>query len=104
MNIDEERMRIFASLSREAGKPPSLFRKVVAFVVTVALVGVALMFSVLLFVVVAAVGLVGWGYLWWKMRELRKQQRRDTPPGSVVIEGEVIREVHERDERDERRR
>jgi O-antigen/teichoic acid export membrane protein len=101
MNFDEERLRILEQLRRNAAQPPSLWRKIVAFVVTVALVGVALMFSVLLFVVVATAGLVGWGYLWWRMRELRKAMRESPPPGSVVIEGEVIREIRTRErERD----
>jgi O-antigen/teichoic acid export membrane protein len=101
MNFDEERLRILEQLRRNAAQPPTLWRKIVAFVVTVALVGVALMFSVLLFVVVATVGLVAWGYLWWRMRELRKTMRESPPPGSVVIEGEVIREIRTRErERD----
>lgn len=97
VNFDEERIRILEQLRRNAARPPSLWRKIVAFVVTVALVGVALMFSVLLFVVVATAGLVGWGYLWWRMRELRKEMREQPQPGSVVIEGEVIREIRTRE-------
>ncbi|HRP95652.1 MAG TPA: hypothetical protein PL143_05325 [Rhodocyclaceae bacterium] len=98
MNFDEERIRILEQLRRNAAQPPSLWRKIVAFVVTVALVGVALMFSVLLFVVVATVGLVAWGYLWWRMRELRKEMReRPQSGGNVVIEGEVIREIRTRE-------
>jgi hypothetical protein len=51
------------------------------------------MFSVLLFAVVATVGVVAWGYLWWRTRELRRRMRAHPPGGGVVIEGEVIREV-----------
>jgi hypothetical protein len=88
-------MTYFERLSR-SGEPPGLVSRIVAFVVTVALVGVALMFSVVLFAVVLTVGMVAWGYLWWRTRELRRQMR-EHPPGGIVIEGEVIREVDPRE-------
>jgi len=77
-----------------------MLRKIVAFVVTLALFGLALMFSVLFFVVVLTAGAATLGYLWWKTRALRKQMRmhaRDAAPvehevfEGEVIEGEVIR-------------
>jgi len=88
-----------------AGQPPSLWRKAVALVATVGLVGVALMFSVVLFAVVLTVGVAAWGYFWWKTRDLRRQMREQGGPaawaaaraaqreGGLVLEGEVIREV-----------
>lgn len=80
-------------------EPPGLLSKAVAFVVTAALVGVTLMFSVLLFALVATAGAAVGGYLWWRTRGLRKDLR-EHPPGGVVIEGEVIREVQTRDMRE----
>jgi Flp pilus assembly protein TadB len=83
-------------------KPPGLLRKLVALLVTVALVGVVLMFSAVLLVVIAIVGTLAWAFLWWKSRELRKQMRefssrtvaREQSTGDDgVFEGEVIRVV-----------
>lgn len=99
INLNEEQLRILEQLRRDAAKPPSVWRKVGFFFVTVAVVGVALMFSVVLFALVATVGLVAWGYLWWRLRALRKAARTKPEPGSsVVIEGEVIREVQDRED------
>jgi O-antigen/teichoic acid export membrane protein len=83
-------------------KPPGLLRKLVALIVTVALVGVVLMFSAVLLVIIMIVGTIAWTYLWWKSRELRKRMRdfqsqameREQKAGDDgVFEGEVIRVV-----------
>lgn len=83
-------------------------RKLVAFAVTVAMVGLVLMFSAVLFVIILVVGTIAWAYLWWKTRELRKQMRNFQPgptareksaSGDDVFEGEVIRVVDSRDEK-----
>jgi Flp pilus assembly protein TadB len=87
--IDKMQMK---NLSHTTAESPSLLSKVVAFVVTIALFGLTLMFLVLLFAVILTAGAMAWGYLWWRTRELRKQMRKH-PPGGVVIEGEIIREV-----------
>lgn len=85
---------LFNALGTRDGAPPSMLQKIVSVLVTVAVFGVALMFSVVFFAVVVTVGLVAWGYLWWKTREVRKQMREHPPTGAgMVIEGEVIREV-----------
>ena len=77
-------------------------RKLVAFMVTVAIVGLVLMFSAVLLAVIFVVGTIAWAYLWWKTRELRKHMRNFQPrevvrEGKVneeqVFEGEVIRVV-----------
>jgi len=81
------------NLSDTTAGPPSLLRKVAALVVTLVLFGFVLMFSVMLFAFVLTAGVVAWGYLWWRTRALRKQMRmhsQDYPPGSVILEGEVI--------------
>lgn len=81
---------------------PNPLRKLAAFVVTAGLAGLALMFSVVLLAVILVVGMIAWGYLWWKSRELRKQMRdfqsrameREQKAGEDgVFEGEVIRVV-----------
>lgn len=91
-------------------KPPSLLRKVAALVVTATLIGLVLMFSVVLFAIIVVVGMIAWAYLWWKTRELRKQMRDFVPPPGTeqeqkvdeeVFEGEVIRVVESRSERNE---
>lgn len=89
-------MTSFEKLSHTTNKLTRLLRKVVVFVVTAAMIGLALIFSVLLLAVVVTAGAVALGYLWWRTRDLRKQMR-EHPPGNVVIEGEVIREVDFRD-------
>ena len=78
---------------------PSLPGRILAFAAAAVLLAVSLMFSLLLFAVALVVGLLLWGWLWWKTRELRGQMRErqmegmdDHPPGGRVIEGEVVRE------------
>ena len=81
---------------------PGFLRKLVAFVLTVTMIGLVLMFSAVLLVIILVVGTLAWGYLWWKTREMRKQMRafhagqkmRDEPATEGdVVEGEVIRVV-----------
>lgn len=80
----------------------SPLRKLIALIMTVALVGLVLMFSAVLLVIITIVGAIAWAYLWWKTRELRKQMRDFSPREVVreekvkdgdVFEGEVIRVV-----------
>jgi Flp pilus assembly protein TadB len=87
-------------------KSSGLLRKLVALLVTVAMVGLVLMFSAVLFAIIIVLGALAWAYLWWKTRELRKQMR-DFPPRDVkweekasdgkVFEGEAIRVVDPQD-------
>ena len=44
--------------------------------------------SLLLFVVLVAAGLLVWGYVWWRTRQLRKQLR-ERPADGQVFEGEA---------------
>ena len=98
------------------GKPPGSLagcRLVMAGVFVLALT-----FSVALFAVLLTVGVVVWGYLWWKTRAVRKAMREQMDaaggrgPGAggaarnqgLIIEGEVIREVRVEDEDAPRRR
>jgi Flp pilus assembly protein TadB len=93
-----------------SAKPPGLLRKVAALIVTATLVGLVLMFSVVVFAIIVVVGTIAWTYLWWKTRELRKQMRDFVPRetqqeqkvnNEEVFEGEVIRVVESRNERNE---
>jgi hypothetical protein len=77
---------------------PGFFTKLLTLLASVVLLIVGLMFSVLFLAVVAAVGLVVWGYFWWKTRELRKvmrEQQASEPFGSSgtgsghVVDGEA---------------
>jgi threonine/homoserine/homoserine lactone efflux protein len=91
--------------------PPSSsspLRKLVALIMTAALVGLVLMFSAVLLVIIMIVGAIAWAYLWWKTRELRKQmrdfhtratERAQKASNDEVFEGEVIRVVDPRNER-----
>lgn len=87
---------------------PSPLRKIVGVIVTIAVAIVALMFSAVFFAVIAVVGLITWGYLWWKTREVRKQMREFAAQNQSVMraqnasnddafEGEVIRVVDPKD-------
>ena len=96
MYKDERLASLFRTFAGKTAQAPSLLQKIVAGIGALVLFGLALMFSVVLFAVVVTVGAVVWGYLWWASRKLRKQMR-DNPPGGMVIEGEVIREVRPRD-------
>lgn len=99
MHTDKRRKDFFQQFSRPAREPRTLLQRVVTVAVAIGVFALALMFSVVLFAVVLTVGLVAWGYLWWKSRDIRRQMRTN-PPGGLVIEGEVIREVDTRPERE----
>lgn len=97
MNFRPQGPNPFDSFARSGvplGSQAPLWKKIVAALVTAVLFGVALMFSVVFFAAVLTLGLGAWGWLWWKTRAIRKQMR-DNPPGGLVLEGEVIREVKE---------
>ena len=100
MQTDEERSTLTGSDARFSTNAPGLPVKVLTFASAAVLLVVAFMFSLLVFAILATVGVLVWGYLWWKTRELRRQMR-EQPPGGRVIEGEAIRddESHDRIER-----
>jgi len=100
-------MQMKFGLNPPANSPGPL-RKLVAFVMTVALIGLVLMFSAAVFAIIAIVGMIAWAYLWWKSRELRKQMRdfqtramegEGKAGDEGVFEGEVLRVVDSRDGR-----
>lgn len=81
--------------------PPTLFGKLVAFILGAGFLVLAFMFSLVALAVIAVAGLALWGWLWWKTRAVRKQMREQmSEPMSdaavhgdgFIIEGEVVRE------------
>lgn len=86
-------------------RQPGLLGRIIAAVVTVAVMVLGLMFSLAVFAVALALGVIIFGWLWWKLRRALRQAQQDprfrayhdsaneaTQPGSSqVIEGEVIR-------------
>ncbi len=89
-------------ISNTSAQSPSLLRKLLALVITVAVAAVALMFGAVLLLVLLVLGTLVWAYVWWKMRGLRKQMqafssqqmRRETQASNDnVFEGEVVRVV-----------
>ena len=100
MQTDEEHSTLTGSNAHFITNAPSLPVTVLTFASAAVLLVLAFMFSLLVFAILAIVGVLVWGYLWWKTRELRKQMR-EQPPGGRVIEGEAIRddESHDRIER-----
>jgi hypothetical protein len=83
--MEHEQMK---NLPHTSANFPDTLRKLAAAVATVAVLGLALMFSALLVAVIVVAGMLGWAYLWWKTRELRKMIR-NYPPGSVTMEREM---------------
>ncbi|HEY5636630.1 MAG TPA: hypothetical protein VIS77_06975 [Burkholderiales bacterium] len=78
-----------------------LLQRIAGAFVGLALFVAAFVFASVVLAVVATVGLVLWGWLWWRTRDLRRAAaaRRDAmgngPAGAgdgTVVEGEVIRE------------
>ena len=100
-NMHSERtdMRHIAYTS---ANPPSLLQKMLAIIVTAALVTLGLMFSAVLFAAILIVVVIGWAWMWWKTREVRRQmkqmheqmrdfQERGANMERETFEGEVIR-------------
>ena len=89
----------------------SPFGSVLAMVMGVILLVLGFMFSLLILATAAVLGVLGFGYLWWKTRALRKQVREQmnyaaqngtvTPPtDGNISEGEIIEGVIIREERE----
>ena len=109
------------------GQPPQgPLAKLIAFILSAALLTLAFMFSLVALAVVAVAGLALGGWLWWRTRQLRKEINRqwsdrrpyDTGapmngpayapsspqrPNASVIEGEAIRMADEADATQARR-
>ena len=100
-------MQIEYQNNRRSGGAGGVVARILAAVVSIALLVVGFMFSLVIFAVALAVGLVVFGGMWWKFRkairqarqdprfqQFNEQMRRSGQPqrGGDVIEGEVIRE------------
>ncbi|HXZ96248.1 MAG TPA: hypothetical protein VEG37_04255 [Burkholderiales bacterium] len=96
MQTDDELSTLARSEARLGANAPRLLFKVVTLASAAVLLVLAFMFSLVVFAILMTVGLLSWGYLWWKTRELRRQMY-EQPPGARVIEGEVIRDDESRD-------
>jgi hypothetical protein len=94
-------------LPRGRGQPPGLLARVLATVAAAGLFVLAFMMSAFVLAGALVLGLVAWGWFWWKTRAVRRalqEQMRNAPPGSqvygrrevTIIEGEVIRDPDER--------
>ena len=87
--------------------PGNLLTRILAFILSAALLVAGLMFSLVFLAIAAVAGLALGGWFWWKTRALRKQIREQMQAQSVeapdlepmeegeVIQGEVIRVVDE---------
>lgn len=101
MRTDEEQSRLTGAGARFRAHASGTLGRVLTFVASAALLVVAFTFSLLVLAIVATGGLLVFGYVWWKTRELRRQMR-EGQPGGRVIEGETIRDVGSQDD-DQRR-
>ena len=103
MGIDPEQPRLSEPEQRPRAPALGFLAKLAALAGGIVVLVAALLFSLVLVAVVAAVGVVAWGYLWWRTRDLRRQlreQRRARPRDTTVIEGEFSRAPRSRDDTD----
>lgn len=80
-------------MDRRIHSPPpesGIFGKLLGLVLGSVLLVLGLMFSVVLLSAVALLGLLVWGYVWWKTRPLRRAMCDAARSGGDVIEGEVV--------------
>lgn len=90
----------FAERLRLNPSPPSLLGKLLAFVLSAAMLAAGLMFSLVALAAVALGGLGLAGWLWWKTRQLRRRapaRFASAPPAGEgrVIDGEAVRQPDE---------
>lgn len=71
------------------GSEPGLLQKLFALLLGAVLLVVGFMFSVVVLAVVAVLGVIGFGYFWWKTRALRRAMR-ECPPSAVFDQEAVI--------------
>ena len=82
--------------------PGNLLTRILAFILSAALLMAGLMFSLAFLAIAAVAGLALGGWLWWKTRALRRnmqtfndtlQHAANTPENGAIIEGEFAREA-----------
>lgn len=86
-NKQQERLRQSGATMRPG--PPSVLAKVLAVVVGAALLVVGLAVSLVLFAMVLGAGIVIGGFVWWKMRDMRKQLREQAMRAQQMHEQQV---------------
>ncbi len=70
-------MQIEYQNSKRGSGPGGLVARILAAVVSIALLVVGFMFSLVVFAVALAVGLIVFGWIWWKFRKAIRQARQD---------------------------
>lgn len=68
---------------------PSLLTRILAVTAGAALLVLGFMFSLMILAIVVVVGLLAWGYVWWKTRALRRTMKQAREHGQV-IDGEAV--------------
>lgn len=56
-------------------KPASPLRKLATIIMAVVMLGLLVMFSVVALAIILIAGVLGFAYIWWKTRELRRTMR-----------------------------
>jgi len=74
--------------------PPGPLQKLLALLVGTVLLILGFMLSVVVLAVVAVLGVIGFGYFWWKTRDLRKAMREHSEAAifeenTVIVDGEA---------------
>ena len=73
----------------QTGSEPGLLSKLLALIIGATLLVLGFMVSVVVLAIVAILGVIGFGYFWWKTRALRKAMR-ERPRATGFDEGQVI--------------
>lgn len=98
-------MQIEYRNNARSGGVGALLMRILAALVSIAVLVVGFMFSLALFAVALVVGVIVFGWMWWKFRRAIKQAQQDPrfqqfaeqarrgmpPQGGDIIEGEVIK-------------
>jgi membrane protein implicated in regulation of membrane protease activity len=72
-----------------------MLKNILALITGTVVLILGFVFSLVLFAVLISLGLLAWGFWWWKTRALRKAMQeqhgqRGTATAGVVIEGEAV--------------
>lgn len=94
MPTEDEQFRLPDADAPRSGAP-GVLSKLLSFVTASVVLVLALTFSLVLFAVLLTIGLLVGGYIWWRLRQVRRQMEQthgqEPERDGRVIEGEVIR-------------